>query len=98
MDKILEGDTAAQAHIEIGKSSRHHKTGNFFEAKIQLHFSGKDISASALGESVYAAIDGMKDELARELTNIKDKHLTQVKKGGRTIKQVLKRVWPFSKE
>lgn len=95
IEKILEGDTAAHANIEIGKSSRHHKTGNFFEARIQLHFSGQDITTQALGESIYAAIDGMKDEITRELTSKKDKQLTQVKKGGRRIKELLRSVWPF---
>lgn len=95
VEKILEGDSAAFAQVEIGKSSRHHKTGNFFEARIQLHYSGQDITVQALGESVYAAIDGMKDELSRELTSLKDRHVTQGRKGGRRIKELLRSVWPF---
>ena len=98
VEKLLEEDPSAIAQVEVGKSTRHHKTGNFYEAKIQLHASGQDVTAVALGESVYAAIDGMKDELTRELTAHKDKNLTQVKKGGRLFKRLFHKVWPFGQE
>ena len=95
LDKMLGNDTAAIAQVEVGKSTRHHKTGSFFEAKMQLHVSGRDFTAEAMGESVYAAIDMMKDEITRELTAHKDKQLTRVKKGGRRLKNLIQRVWPF---
>lgn len=95
IEKIIQGDSAAMAHVEIGKPSQHHKTGNFFEARIQLHVSGRDFTALATGDSVYSAIDGMKDDITRELTTHKDKQLTRTKKGGRHIKNILRRMWPF---
>ncbi len=95
LERILGDDTAAMASVEVGKSTQHHKTGSFFEARIQLHVSGRDFTAEASGESVYAAIDAMKDEITRELTAHKDKQLTQVKKGGRQFKNLLRKMWPF---
>lgn len=38
-----------------------------------LHINGGEIHASAEGQDIYAAIDGLIDKLARQLTRHKDK-------------------------
>jgi putative sigma-54 modulation protein len=38
-----------------------------------LHVNGGEIHASAEGQDMYAAIDGLIDKLARQLTKHKDK-------------------------
>ena len=96
IEKILGADApGASGQIEIGKASQHHKTGVLFEARITLRAGGRDFTAAAEGESLYGAIDAVKDELCRELTSHKDKQLTLVKRGGRTVKTMLRRLWPF---
>lgn len=98
IDKHLHGDESAIAHVEVGKETNHHKTGNFFEARMTLRVGGREFVASARGESVYAAIDVLKDEISRELSAYKDKQVTMLKKGGRALKNIFRRAWPFGKE
>lgn len=95
IEKLLGPDSSAIAHVEVGKTTNHHKTGNLFEAKIQLRIAGREFTGHASGESVYAAIDILKDEISAELSNHKDKKLTRIKNGGRAVKNLMRRMWPF---
>ena len=96
VEKML-GDAGryAVAHVEIGKTTEHHKSGNLFEAKVTMSVDGKDFTEVAEGETLYGAIDRMKDDICRELTSYKDKKITLVRRGGRSVKNILRRLWPF---
>ena len=93
VEKLVDGD--AVLHVELGKTTRHHQSGSFYEAQIQLHTHGRDVTSRAEEESLYAAIDVMRDEITRELTQEKEKRLTLMRRGGRMVKATLRKLWPF---
>ncbi|PIU47131.1 ribosomal subunit interface protein [bacterium (Candidatus Gribaldobacteria) CG07_land_8_20_14_0_80_33_18] len=65
--------TQSVMHIEIGKLSKHHRTGNIFYAEGQLFLPGKILRAVAERKNFKLAIVEIKDELQRQLKHIKRK-------------------------
>lgn len=83
LDKFVKkmGD-AVEAHVEVARTSRHHKTGNVFRVEILMHIPGAELYAEALGKTVLEAMDAVKDEMSRELEKNKDKKVDAVRRGG----------------
>jgi putative sigma-54 modulation protein len=92
-EKFLAGDSTAQVSIELGRSTNHHKHGDVFSADVHLVAKGKDLFAGAEKEDLYAAIDAIKDEVLRELSNAKEKRLSAVRRGGAKVKNIIKGMW-----
>ncbi len=92
-EKFLSGDTTAQAAIELGKSTNHHKHGDIFSAEVHLVAKGRDLFAGAEKEDLYAAIDAIKDEVLRELSSAKEKRLSTLRRGGAKVKNIIKGIW-----
>lgn len=91
LDKLVQNEgEAVFANVEIGKTTMHHHNGDVFVAEVNIHTPGKDFRAVSNTEDLYAAIDMVKDELAREMTSHKDKKRVLVKKGGLAIKNMLR--------
>lgn len=96
LDKMVPPeDTSALVHVEVGRETRHHQQGDIFYAKAQMHVAGADIMGDERAETLYAAIDSLRDELVKQLTSYKDKQITMRRKGGRSLKDMLHRMWPF---
>ncbi|MGR2677142.1 ribosome hibernation-promoting factor, HPF/YfiA family, partial [Klebsiella pneumoniae] len=55
----------------VQKKLDHNKVTQIADAN--LHVNGGEIHASAEGQDMYAAVDGLIDKLARQLTKHKDK-------------------------
>src|SRR3990167_6985227 len=58
LDKKSGPDLVAQ--VEVGRSTRHHKTGNIFRAEVHITGAGLDLYAVSAMEDLYAAIDVVK--------------------------------------
>ena len=82
------GDVMAQ--VEVGKSTKHHKTGGVFHAEVHLTGAGLDHYAVAEKDDLYASIDAVKDEIVQELKKAKGKRETLLKRGGQAVKNLLK--------
>lgn len=82
--------TGVLASVEVGKSSKHHKSGSVFRAEIHLAGGGLDLYADSEQEDLYGAIDTVKDEIARILEESKDKKETLSRKGARAVKNMMK--------
>lgn len=83
-------DTSVGVDIEIGKTTAHHKLGVVFRAEFNMTYHGKLVRAVADAEDLYAAIDEVKDELARELRVRKEKQQTLFRRGGSAIKNLMR--------
>ena len=79
-----------QAQVEVGKTTRHHKSGDIFRAEINLFYRGKKMRAEVENPDLYLAIDGMKDKIIQDVYKFEKKQNSLFRRGGRTIKSFLR--------
>jgi len=89
--RLLPKDDSILADVELAKTTKHHQKGDIFKAEINLTMPGRLIRAVAEEWDLRAAIDAMKDELQREITNNKEKNISLYRRGARLFKKLLKR-------
>ncbi len=90
-DRFVDTSTGGvRSDIEVGKTTRHHKQGDVFRAEVNLHVSGQNFYAVSEREDLYAAIDEVKDEIIRQVTEHKDKSMTLMRKGALRVKNIIK--------
>ncbi len=77
-------------NVEVGKTSRHHKSGDIFKAEIHLIVSGNDYYKVSETEDLYASIDEAKDDIARELSSHRKKAIRMLRRGALRAKMILK--------
>ncbi len=88
LERILEPKEKSElARIELGKSTKHHRTGEIFFAEITFHVKKKDFRARAEGADLYEAIDKMQAMIVREVKRHHGLVRTERKKGGREMKR-----------
>jgi len=89
---IVSADpTTVRASVEVGKTTRHHHSGSdIFIAEINLYVDGKSFRAVSEQSTLYAAIDDMKDEVAREVNSFKNKQRALFRRGGAAVKNLIK--------
>ena len=94
LEKLLEkfNPESVDARVEVGKIKQGQRHGEIFRAEVNLNLSGRLLRAEETGESVYAAIDLVKDELRRKIRQYKNKRETQTIRGARSWKKF----WQFS--
>jgi len=81
---------AVMAVVEIGKTTNHHKLGDFFRAEINMNMPGNNLRTETEESDLYAAIDIAKDHMAEELKTKNKKKTTLLKRGGRVLKKLLR--------
>lgn len=91
LEKLVNlDDTAVILDVELGRTTRHHQTGDIFFAEINI-FRGKEIfRAVADRPDIMSAIDGMRDAIARELSSRKDKQVSLIRRSGLLAKTILR--------
>lgn len=80
----------AEAFVEIGKPSVHHKKGDVFYAECQISLPGKKVRAVAERESLELALTSVKDELQRQLKKYKGSQKARQKRNQRKVKKDIK--------
>lgn len=84
------GAKPVRCEVEIGKASGRSQQGKIWYTEIHIDRNGEQYYASAEAESITEAIDTVKDEIIRQLTNEKEVERTRVRKGGATLKDMLR--------
>lgn len=97
LEKYLAQNPSALAQVEVGRSSKHHKSGEVFRAEVHLTGEGLDLYAVSGQVDLYAAIDAVKDEIAKNLSHEKGKRFALARRGGRMVKDMLRGFNPFKK-
>lgn len=95
ISKLLEDDTTAQCDMELARTTEHHQKGPIFKAEIHIVALNKNLYATAEREDLYAAIDGVRDEILRELKENKEKNISFIRRGGARVKAMVKGLWPW---
>jgi putative sigma-54 modulation protein len=91
LDKYVPADdTSASMSVEVGKSTEHHHAGEIFLAEVNINIGGIQLRATATHEDLYAAIDMLRDEAVRILSEHKKKQKKNFLKGAQAIKRFLK--------
>ncbi len=89
--KLLQNVELENVQVEVDlEKKQNQQTGEIFRADITIHAGADRTHAVGHGESVLAAIDEAKDELARRLRRGKTKRLDSLREGGAKIKKMLK--------
>ncbi|MEK9185991.1 MAG: ribosome-associated translation inhibitor RaiA [Patescibacteria group bacterium] len=90
---IDQDDETAIFDIELGRTTRHHQTGDIFRAEINLHRRGGNNRAVSEAGDIFSAIDLVKDQILSELRGAKGKRLHFIRKSGRQVKEWLRRFY-----
>ena len=88
---IGRDDDAIKVFVEVGTTTHHHHSGDIFRAEIQIsapHLE-KGIRTEAVDDDLYTAIEKAKDEMKLELTKIKDKKISLMKRGARAFRKFI---------
>jgi len=80
--------------VELGKNTEHHNKGDIFIAEFNLSISGEYYRAEENSENIMSSIDLAIEELLKQLRRGKDKKETLFKKGGRKMKDLIRRFTP----
>lgn len=93
LDKFLEVSDGSICEVEIGRTTKHHNSGDIFRAEINLTQPGaKQVYAVAEEEDLYTAIDIVRDEAERAIVSRKTKSDTLFRRGASQIKDLIKRI------
>ena len=93
LEKFLDTKNEVLCEVEIGRTTKHHNTGDIFKAEVNIVQPGnKQIYAVAEEIDLYTAIDIVRDEAEQAIVSRKNKYKTLWKKGASRIKDILKRV------
>lgn len=90
LSTIEEGGGEAVVNFEVGKSTKHHKSGIVFHSDCLISISGKEFYASSDKEDLYQAIDEINESLFNEIRKNKDRKQTLYKRGASSIKKMIK--------
>jgi putative sigma-54 modulation protein len=92
LDKFIipEEMESVMCYVELGKTTKHHKTGDVFRAEYNIHINGKTLRAVKEGFDLNAAIDLASDEMENELRSYKTKKVSLLRRGGAKIKRIIK--------
>jgi putative sigma-54 modulation protein len=85
-----KGDTSGMIAVELSKTTAHHTHGDVFQVEAQAKIKGANVNVRSVQDDLYNAIDEVRDMLARELTEEKDRRISLFKKGAQKIKKLLK--------
>ncbi len=88
---VAPDDSSASVDIEVGKTTGHHNKGDIFKAEFNFQMGGKNFRVVDENTDLYAAIDKAKEEMIKTLRRNKGRQQTLFKRGGATIKRLLKR-------
>jgi len=90
LDRLAQNFDDAMANVEVGKTTEHHKTGNYFFAEINIHMDGSNFRKVVDDENLYAAIDLAKDDMEETLSSYLKRKNTLVRRSGRAVKNFVK--------
>ncbi|TSC70934.1 MAG: hypothetical protein CEO12_59 [Parcubacteria group bacterium Gr01-1014_46] len=93
LEKFLQNKEGALCEVEIGRTTKHHNSGDIFKAEINIMVPGSgQVYAVAEEPELYTAIDIVRDEAERVIVSQKSKRDTLFRRGASQIKNLIKRI------
>lgn len=91
LDKLISlEDPSVMIDVELGRTTRHHQSGDVFFAEINIHKGKETFRSVSDRPDLQSAIDDMREEIARELSTRKGKLISLSRRGGQFAKALLK--------
>lgn len=78
LGKFIKGE-AVEAKVEIGKPSKHHRSGSVFYAEVNLKIGGALLRATSKNKDLRSAITDVKNELQVQIEKFKGKKNDSIK-------------------
>lgn len=93
LDKFIDATEEDEAlfEIEVGKTMTDQNTGKIFRTEINLTVHGQLYRAESTEEDLNTSTDVATAEINRQLRRSKKKRLDLLRRGGRAIKNMLRR-------
>lgn len=85
-----KGEANMHVAVELSKTTAHHVHGDIFQVEAHAHSKGKTFNVKAINSDLYAAVDEVRDILARQYTEHKDKQMSLFKRGAYRLKKLLR--------
>ena len=92
VEKYLNKEVPTSAQVEVGKTTKHHKSGDVFRAEVHLNYNGIDLYAAVEAEDLYSAIDLVEADISNKIVREKGRHIKLLRQGQRAIKYMAKGV------
>jgi ribosomal subunit interface protein len=92
IDKFIKKEGAI-CHVEVSKTTNHHKQGDVFRAEIRVTINGKEYYLSSERTDLYGALDEVKEGLFNDITYDKEKRTTFIRRSGAKVKNMLKGIF-----
>lgn len=90
LNKLVSNSGSASLICEIEESIAVERAGAKFRAEGNLSVDGRLFRAEATGPTLEAAVDQVRDGLAREVQHIQGKKHDLLKRGGAALKRMLR--------
>lgn len=88
--KFVSFGEEAIIYVEVGKTTKHHKQGDYFKAEFDVTINGEKFFTDSEKSDLYKAIDDAKDEVIKKIKNKKNKRETLFKRGATSVKKMMK--------
>src|SRR3989344_3531612 len=92
LKKVHQAGGDVIVFFDVGKTTEHHRQGQIFKAECSITIDGKQYYATYNDENLYAAIDGVKDIIFRDIKKDRDKQQTIYKRGAAKLKELARSV------
>lgn len=90
LEKFLKNGEEMSGFVEVGKTTRHHKQGDFFRSEFDINIGGDNFYAESEKEDLYAAIEDAKDGVIQKIAQNKDRKKTLFRRGASSVKKMMR--------
>ncbi len=90
INKFVSEGEELSIYVEVGKTTNHHKQGNFYKAEFDVQINGEKFFTDSEKSDLYKAIDDAKDEVVRKIKSNKKRKNTLFKRGAISLKKMVK--------
>ena len=91
LEKLINfEDPSVMIDVELGRTTKHHQSGDIFFAEINIHRGKETFRAVSEKSDIRSAIDDMQSLIGRELSSRKGKLRSLTRRGGYIAKALLK--------
>lgn len=86
LKKIEDSGGEVMASFDVGKNTKHHKSGKVFHCDCSITIDGEKFYLSSDEEDLYKAVDVVKEGLWKEISRNKTKKQTLKRRGAKSVK------------